>query len=107
MDLQIEKIKPTNGKLLGKIIGGNYETAGGILVVKKKKEKPRKAYIVSVGCSLSPERWSFINEKGKFEAYRAFPGQIAHFKLAEGQRIMINREEYLMLDNKDIVAVEC
>lgn len=91
--------RPARGKLMGEILEGDKQTESGIIIVQTKKQKPRKVRILAIGST-------FEDEKGVRQAYRAKPGQTAYFKLAEGQKIKIDRKEYLILENSDIVAVE-
>lgn len=115
MNLDLNKWRPARGKILGEIIQGNYETESGILVVDSlKKKKPKKVRVVAIGGTGHPEinfvevdeRPGFYNEKDDLEMYRALPYETAYFKTSEGQRLTINRKEYLILENKDIIAVE-
>lgn len=100
MSIILEGLRPARGKLLGEIIGGDYVSAGGILVVNSvKKKKPRKCRIVAIG-------GPFVDNKGRAQVYRAAVGQIAHFKLSEGMETEIERKKYIFLENEDIVAVE-
>lgn len=100
LTLDLKAWKPYPGKILGKIEGGDYESPGGIIIVDSlKKKKPRRVRVFSLGRP-------FLDDKGNPGKYRAKTGQIAYFKLAEGVKITINREDYLILDNKDIIAKE-
>jgi co-chaperonin GroES (HSP10) len=91
--------RPAKGKLLGEILGGDRETASGIIIVQNKTQKPRKVRVLAVGAP-------FEDSKGVRQAYRAKPGDTAYFKLAEGQKVKINGKECLILENSDIVAVD-
>lgn len=103
--VDLNKLRPARGKLLGEVLEDSKST-GGIVIVSIKKKKPRKVRVISIGASVFEHQSSFLNTKGEFEDYRAKPGDVAYFKLAEGQKLTLNRKEYLVLENKDIVAVE-
>lgn len=95
-------VRPLKGKLLGEILDGETVSPGGIIMVGslKRNPKPRKVRIIAIGGPFEDPK------TGKSQEYRAKPGQVAFFKLAEGQKVEINRKRCLILENKDIVAVE-
>lgn len=99
-DSDIVKLKPLKGKILGRVLGGDYTTDSGLLVVQSlKTKKPRKVLVIAVGDSL-------VDEKGRTVDCFVRPGNIAHFKLGEGEKFRGEKHTYLVLEFKDLVAIE-
>lgn len=103
------KIRPLRGQILGQVIGGEYITGGGIIVPDtRKSKKVRKVRVAAIGefDGYDENGWWYVNDEGKEEHYRAYPYLTAWIKLAEGKKLRHNGKDYLILENKDIVAVE-
>lgn len=101
MELDLTKWKPPAGCIFGEVLDGqDYVSKGGIHIVGSlRRKKPSKVRVISVGRP-------FNDEKGRPQQYCVQPGQIAFFKLSQGAKITINRKLHLLLENRDIVAVE-
>lgn len=108
MNINISKLRPTRGKLIGEILSGDYVSRGGIFIVNSlKKKTPEKVKILAIARQERETNYPrFENAKGVDELYRAKPGQTAYIKRREGQRMTIDRKDYLVIENIDIVAVE-
>lgn len=91
-------VRPTRGKILGKVLDQHERlSSSGLLVIEKAQ--PNKITVVAVG---NYER----DKKGKDMQHVAHVGDIAHVKKHSGWPVMMNREKFLFVKNGDIVARE-
>lgn len=97
--MNIEKLRPLRGWVLGEAILGRYETESGILVVKDLKRNPNisKIKVLKIGGAYS--------KKGKAIPYCAQPGDTAWIKRAHHKSTKHREKFYCFVRNEDIVAV--
>ena len=92
------KIRPINDKLVVKRLEAEEKTAGGILLPDSAKEKPKEGKVIAVGEGKlldSGQRAQLLvktNDRVLFTSYA-------------GTEIKIDGEQYLILDESDILAV--
>jgi len=92
------KIKPLGDRVLVKRLEAEEKTAGGIVLPDSAKEKPKQGKIVEVG----PGK---VMEDGKFSEMQVKKGDRILFSSFAGQEIKIDGEEYLIMDEENILAV--
>lgn len=91
-------LKPLGDRVVVSVEEEQEETVGGIVLANNAKQKPQQGTIVAVGeGALSPEgkRLPMAVKKGD---------KILYDKYA-GSEVKVNGEDYLVLHEKDIMAI--
>ncbi len=93
------KMRPLADRVIVEALEKDETTAGGILLPETAKEKPQEGLVLAVG----PGRW---DEEGK----KRVPLEVAEndkviFAKYSGTEIKIDDKKYLILGEKDILAV--
>ena len=91
-------IKPLEDKLLVQIVEAETTTASGLVIPDTAKEKPQEATVVAVG----PGR---TDENGKRVPMDVAEGDVVIFSEYGGTEIKYAGEEYLILSQRDVLAV--
>ena len=91
------KIRPLGDKVLVKRIEAEAMTAGGIILPESAKEKPRRGRIQAVGDGK-------MLDTGERAALSVKKGDEVLFTSYAGTEIKIDGEEFLILDESDILA---
>ena len=91
-------IKPLEDKLLVQIVEVETTTASGLVIPDTAKEKPQEATVVAVG----PGR---TDENGKRVPMDVAEGDVVIFSKYGGTEIKYAGEEYLILSQRDVLAV--
>lgn len=81
-------IKPLGKMVLIKMLEGNLKANSGIILSTKKEDKPQIAQVMAIG-----EEVERIKENDKIIVSRY-----------SGTQVKINREEYIILQEKEILA---
>ena len=92
------KIKPLGDKVLVKRLEAEQVTAGGIVLPDTAKEKPKEGKIIAVG------RGRQLKD-GSYAQFSVKVGDKVLFSSYAGTEIKINGEEYLVMNEEDILAV--
>ncbi|MBN1844982.1 MAG: co-chaperone GroES [Sedimentisphaerales bacterium] len=92
------KIKPLADKVLIKRLEAETTTKGGIVLPDTAKEKPRRGKIVSIGDGK-------LLEDGSRGTFQVKKGDLVLFSSYGGTEIKIDREEYLIMEESEILAV--
>lgn len=92
-------IRPLHDRVLVKRIEEEQKTAGGIIIPDTAKEKPTKGKIVAVGNGTR-------DESGKVIPLDVKKGDIVLFAKWGGTEIKVDGEDYLIMKESDIMAVE-
>jgi chaperonin GroES len=92
------KIKPLGDKVLLKRLEAEHVTAGGIVLPDTAKEKPKEGKIIAVG------RGRQLKD-GSYAQFSVKVGDKVLFSSYAGTEIKINGEEYLVMNEEDILAV--
>jgi chaperonin GroES len=71
---------------------------GGIIIPEKGKEKPKEGKVIAVGNGK-------VMEDGKRQAMQVKPGDRVLFTSYAGSEVKIGPEEYLVMEESDILAV--
>ncbi|MGX6968763.1 co-chaperone GroES [Corynebacterium kroppenstedtii] len=91
-------IKPLEDKLLVQIVEAETTTASGLVIPDTAKEKPQEATVVAVG----PGR---TDENGDRVPMDVAEGDVVIFSKYGGTEIKYAGEEYLILSQRDVLAV--
>jgi chaperonin GroES len=92
------KIRPLHDKILVKRIDVPQTTKGGIVIPDTVKEKPQEGKVVAVGNGR-------ILEDGKVVPLEVKNGDTVLFSKYGGTEIFIEGEEYLILEENDVLAI--
>lgn len=92
------KITPLADKVLIKRVEAESKTKGGIVLPDTAKEKPRRGKIVSVGDGK-------LLDDGSRSTIQVKVGDLVLFSSYGGTEIKIDGEEFLIMEESDIMAV--
>jgi chaperonin GroES len=92
------KIRPLGDRVVIKPANKEEVSAAGLLLPDTAKEKPQKGTIVAVG----PGR---ILDDGTRQAPEVAEGQTVRYAKYAGTEVKIDNEEYLILSEKDVLAI--
>jgi chaperonin GroES len=92
-------IRPLHDRVLVKRIEEEEKTAGGIIIPDTAKEKPTKGEIVAVGSGAR-------DDSGKIIPLDVKKGDVVLFAKWGGTEIKVNGEDYIIMKESDIMAVE-
>jgi len=92
------KVRPLHDKILVKPIDTPQTTKGGIVIPETVKEKPQEGKVVAVGKGR-------ISEDGKVVPLDVKKGDTVLYSKYGGTEINIEGEEYLILDENDVLAI--
>jgi chaperonin GroES len=92
------KVRPLHDKILVKRIDVPQTTKGGIVIPDTVKEKPQEGKVIAVGKGR-------IMEDGKVMPLEVKKGDKILFSKYGGTEINIEGEEYLILDENDVLAI--
>lgn len=92
------KIRPLADKVLIKRLEAESKTKGGIVLPDTAKEKPRRGKVVSVGDGKLLES----GQRGEFQVKK---GDVVLFSSYGGTEIKVDGEEFLIMDESDIMAI--
>ena len=93
------KFKPLKDRVLVKYSDEPEKSAGGIIIPETAKEKPQKGEIIAVGSGK-------ITDDGKVQAMEVKIGDIVLFEKYSGSKINMDKEEYLIIREDDILGIE-
>ncbi|MBI3619614.1 co-chaperone GroES [Candidatus Roizmanbacteria bacterium] len=91
-------IKPLFDYVLVKPLEGETKTASGIVLPDSAKEKPQMGEVMAVGPGA-------INDEGKTMPILVKVGQKVLYKKWGGNEVKVGREEWLLIEQKDVMAV--
>ncbi len=92
-------IRPLHDRVLVKRIEEETKTAGGIIIPDSAKEKPTKGEVIAVGKGSR-------NEAGQVQPLDVKKGDVVLFAKWGGTEIKVDGEEYIIMKESDIIAVE-
>jgi chaperonin GroES len=92
-------IRPLHDRVLVKRIEEEQKTAGGIIIPDSAQEKPTKGKVVAVGNGSR-------DDSGKVVPLDVKAGDVVLFAKWGGTEIKIDGEDYLIMKESDIMAVE-
>ena len=93
------KMRPLADRVIVEPLEGEEKTASGILLPETAKEKPQEGLVVAIG----PGRW---DEDGKKRVEMEIKlGDKVVFAKYSGSEIKLDDKKYLILSEKDILAI--
>lgn len=92
------KLQPLGDRVVLKILDKEEKTKGGIVLPDTAKEKPQKGEIVAVGTGK-------VLDSGERVALDVKVGEKVVFSRYAGSEIKVDGEEYLIVSERDILAV--
>ena len=91
-------IKPLEDKILVQINEAETTTASGLVIPDSAKEKPQEATVIAVGAGR-------FDEEGERVPMDVKEGDVVIFSKYGGTEIKYQGEEYLILAQRDILAI--
>ncbi|MFE1744216.1 co-chaperone GroES [Coleofasciculus sp. H7-2] len=98
VSLSVSTVKPLGERVFVKVSAAEEKTAGGILLPDNAKEKPQVGEVVAVGPGKRDDKGTRV------ELEVAVGDKVLYSKYA-GTDIKLGTEEYVLLSEKDILAV--
>ena len=92
------KIRPLGDKVLVKRVAAEKKTAGGIVLPDTAKEKPKRGVVQAVGDGK-------LLDSGERSKLQVAKGNEVLFSSYAGTEIKVDGEEFLIIDENDILAV--
>lgn len=91
-------IRPLGERILVQRVEAESKTAGGILLPESAKEKPKEGIIISLGDGR-------LLDNGERAEWSVKPGDRVLFTSYGGTEVKYNGEEYLIMEERDILGV--
>lgn len=91
-------IRPLNDKVLIKRLEAEEKTKGGIILPDAAKEKPQKGTVLAVGDGK-------MLKDGKRAKFQVSVGDKVLFASYAGTEIKIDGQEYMLMDESDVLAI--
>jgi len=98
VSLSVTTLKPLGDRVLLKIVKAEEKTAGGLFLPETAKEKPQTGEIVAVGPGKA-------NDDGTRQPVDVNVGDKVLYAKYSGTEVKLASEEYVLLAEKDILAV--
>ncbi|MCS6958548.1 MAG: co-chaperone GroES [Pseudanabaenaceae cyanobacterium SKYGB_i_bin29] len=96
--LNVSTVKPLGDRVLVKLSEREEKTAGGIYLPDTAKEKPQIGEVAAVGPGKR-------NDDGSRQAMEVKVGDKVLYSKYAGTEVKIGTEEYVLLSEKDILAI--
>jgi len=94
----VRTLRPLGDRVILKAASQEEVTATGVILPDTAKEKPQKGTIVAVG----PGR---VLDNGERQAMEVAEGQTVLYAKYAGTEVKIDGEDYLILSEKDVLAI--
>ena len=91
-------IRPLNDKVIVKRLDAEEKTAGGIVLPDSAQEKPKRGVIKAVGTGR-------LLDTGKRSEMQVKRNQEVLFTSYAGTEVKVSGDEYLIMDESDILGV--
>lgn len=92
------KIRPLGEKVLVKRLEAESKTAGGIVLPDTAKEKPKRGVVQAIGDGK-------LLDSGERSKLQVTKGNEVLFSSYSGTEIKVDGEEFLIMDEGDILAI--
>ncbi len=96
--LSVTTVKPLGDRVFIKVSAAEEKTAGGILLPDNAKEKPQIGEIAAIGPGKR-------NDEGTVQPLEVKVGDKVLYSKYAGTDIKLGSEEYVLLSEKDILAI--
>ncbi len=96
--LSVSTVKPLGDRVFIKVSAAEEKTAGGILLPDNAKEKPQIGEIAAIGPGKR-------NDEGTVQPLEVKIGDKVLYSKYAGTDIKLGSEEYVLLSEKDILAI--
>jgi chaperonin GroES len=96
--LSVSTVKPLGDRVFIKVSAAEEKTAGGILLPDNAKEKPQIGEIAAIGPGKR-------NDEGVVQPLEVKVGDKVLYSKYAGTDIKLGSEEYVLLSEKDILAI--
>ncbi|MBD2683406.1 MULTISPECIES: co-chaperone GroES [Nostoc] len=96
--LSVSTVKPLGDRVFIKVSESEEKTAGGIFLPDSAKEKPQVGEIVAVGPGKR-------NDDGIYQTIDIAVGDKVLYSKYAGTDVKLGTEEYVLLSEKDILAI--
>jgi chaperonin GroES len=91
-------VRPLGEKVLLKRLEAEQKTKGGIVLPDTAKEKPQKGIVLAIGDGR-------LMKDGTRAAFQVAKGDKVLFSSYAGTEVKIDGEEYMLMDETDILAI--
>jgi chaperonin GroES len=91
-------IRPLHDRIIARRLEEGEQQVGGIIIPDTAKEKPQQGNVLSVGNGR-------VNDDGKRVPLDVRSGHLILFGKYAGQEITLDGEEYLIMNEDDVLAV--
>ncbi len=98
VSLSVSTVKPLGDRVFVKISEAEEKTAGGIILPDNAKEKPQMGEVVQIGDGKR-------NDDGTRQAMDVNIGDKVLYSKYAGTDIKLGSDEYVLLSEKDILAI--
>jgi chaperonin GroES len=98
ISINVSTVKPLGDRVFVKVSEAEEKTAGGIYLPDNAKEKPQIGEVVTVGDGKT-------NDKGEKVPVEVKVGDKVLYSKYAGTDIKLGGDEYVLLSEKDILAV--
>ena len=92
------KIRPLQDRVIVKRLKEEEKTKGGIIIPDSAKEKPVEGKVVAVGRGK-------VNDDGSIRTLDVKPGDRVMFGKYGGTEVKLDRKDYVILREDDVLAV--
>jgi chaperonin GroES len=92
------KLKPLKDNIVVKVLEAEEKTGGGLFLPDTAKEKPQQAKVIAVGSGRRLKNGQVVPPSVK-------KGDTVLFGKYSGSEVRIEKEEYLILGERDILAI--
>ena len=96
--INVTTVKPLGDRVFIKVSPAEEKTAGGILLPDNAKEKPQVGEVVAAGPGKR-------NDDGEYSPLEVKVGDSVLYSKYAGTDVKLAGEEYVLLSEKDILAV--
>ncbi|RMH66946.1 MAG: co-chaperone GroES [Cyanobacteria bacterium J003] len=98
VSLSVSTVKPLGDRIFVKVAESEERTAGGILLPDNAREKPQVGEVTAVG----PGK---LTEDGKSQPMDVKVGDKVLYSKYAGTEVKLGGEDYVLLSEKDILAI--
>ena len=91
-------LRPLNDKIVVQRVEAEEKTSGGIVLPDTAKEKPKEGVVVALGTGK-------LLDNGERAKFQLSAKDRVLFGAYAGQEIKVNGEEYLIMNEDDVLAV--